>query len=438
MGLLLLLMILLAGCRPQAVPTASVSGTAVLVPQTGSTSTAPIEITAEPLKPAVSAADQEIQAGGIVVDAIVSPEQGWLVIYSQEGGGLGRVLGYAQVMPGATRNLTVKLKEYQALASGVIYAVLQRDAGETGVFEFPGPDTPAVFDGKTIWTQFRIAAGPVGAAQAASTESVTAAATEPAQPVSTENATAAATPSPLPLTETPTAAPASTTITTTEGTPSVIIADQAIRGGSVKADSVSIQSPSFLTIRNQNINGSYGTVIGWTAVTPGVSENVLVNIDVSRATKTLYAVIHSDTDPVGSFNYPGPDQAVKAQDQVVAQPFNVMDGLLGTNITIQSTGGDSPYLVDSQGMSIYSSLQDKPGVSSCTGECRMSWLPVLAMGRLLPGEGVTVKKFGIIVYRNGNRQVTYAGLPLYYYVGDQKPGDTLGQGVNEVWFLAAP
>jgi predicted lipoprotein with Yx(FWY)xxD motif len=68
----------------------------------------------------------------------------------------------------------------------------------------------------------------------------------------------------------------------------------------------------------------------------------------------------------------------------------------------------------------------------------MNWLPVLAMGRLLPGEGVTPKKFAIIVYKNENRQVTYGDMPLYYYVGDQKPGDTLGEGVDEQWHLARP
>jgi predicted lipoprotein with Yx(FWY)xxD motif len=462
--LLLFLVFSSAGCQPQAVPTAYEPGTDVFVPHTGSTtqattSVAALVMTAGPVQPSVAAADQEIQAGEILIGEVVSQEPGWLVIYNQEGGGLGRVLGYVQVMPGSTTNLAVKL-ENQELASGLIYAVLHRDAGEIGVFEFPGLDKPAVIDGNTIWTQFRISTASPSPPQVLSTGSPTAPGTEPAQPVSTENAAAAATesaqaattesptvaavgttvstPTPPTVTETPGSAPTPTVITTTNSAPSVIIVDQVIRGGSVSAASVSMPAPGFLTIRNQNLNGSYGAVIGWTAVNPGLSEDVLVNIDVSRGTNTLYAVLHTDTDPIGVYNFPGPDQPLKAEDVVVAQPFKVIEGLLGTNITIKSNGGDPPYLVDSLGMSIYSSSQDRIGVSKCSGECRKSWLPVLAMGRLLPGEGVTIQKFGILVYRNGNRQVTYAGMPLYYYVGDQKPGDTLGEGVDEAWYLAAP
>jgi hypothetical protein len=28
-------------------------------------------------------------------------------------------------------------------------------------------------------------------------------------------------------------------------------------------------------------------------------------------------------------------------------------------------------------------------------------------------------------------------MPLYYWVGDAQPGDTNGQGVNEVWYVVS-
>jgi predicted lipoprotein with Yx(FWY)xxD motif len=34
--------------------------------------------------------------------------------------------------------------------------------------------------------------------------------------------------------------------------------------------------------------------------------------------------------------------------------------------------------------------------------------------------------------------VTYNKMPLYYWVGDAKPGDTMGQGVGGVWYVISP
>ena len=39
---------------------------------------------------------------------------------------------------------------------------------------------------------------------------------------------------------------------------------------------------------------------------------------------------------------------------------------------------------------------------------------------------------------DGGKQVAYNGRPLYFFAGDTAPGDTKGQGLNDVWFVAAP
>jgi predicted lipoprotein with Yx(FWY)xxD motif len=39
---------------------------------------------------------------------------------------------------------------------------------------------------------------------------------------------------------------------------------------------------------------------------------------------------------------------------------------------------------------------------------------------------------------DGAEQVTYNGWPLYYFANDAAPGDTNGQGVNDVWYVIAP
>ena len=35
----------------------------------------------------------------------------------------------------------------------------------------------------------------------------------------------------------------------------------------------------------------------------------------------------------------------------------------------------------------------------------------------------------------GKKQVTIDGVPLYYFSGDTKAGDTNGQGVGGIWFV---
>lgn len=36
---------------------------------------------------------------------------------------------------------------------------------------------------------------------------------------------------------------------------------------------------------------------------------------------------------------------------------------------------------------------------------------------------------------NGGKQVTFNGYPLYYFAADEKPGDTNGQDLGDVWYL---
>src|SRR2546423_1604482 len=48
---------------------------------------------------------------------------------------------------------------------------------------------------------------------------------------------------------------------------------------------------------------------------------------------------------------------------------------------------------------------------------------------------------GTIDRPDGTKQVTYGGHPLYYFAGDEKPGTTEGQGIDDfgaLWWLVAP
>jgi predicted lipoprotein with Yx(FWY)xxD motif len=106
-------------------------------------------------------------------------------------------------------------------------------------------------------------------------------------------------------------------------------------------------------------------------------------------------------------------------------------------------GGSSRYgkvLYDGRGFVLYAFTRDH-GRSRCYGACAKAWPPYLARKRLLVGAGLERALLGTVKRRNGRRQVTYAGHPLYYYVGDTRPRQILCQDVFEYggrWLILRP
>lgn len=98
-------------------------------------------------------------------------------------------------------------------------------------------------------------------------------------------------------------------------------------------------------------------------------------------------------------------------------------------------------LFDGRGYVLYAFTRDRQRQSSCRGACAAAWPPYLARGILNVGRGLDRSLLGTTRRADGKRQVTYAGRPLYYYVGDQKPGQILCQNVDEfggLWLVVRP
>ncbi|MET4096108.1 hypothetical protein [Arthrobacter sp. UYCu712] len=96
-------------------------------------------------------------------------------------------------------------------------------------------------------------------------------------------------------------------------------------------------------------------------------------------------------------------------------------------------------VVDGKGMSVYYFTKDTKdsGTSACTGGCLTAWPPVTTTSDAPAVEGVT-GTLGTITTPDGKKQVTINSMPIYYFAKDLAAGDILGQGVNSVWYLAAP
>lgn len=96
-------------------------------------------------------------------------------------------------------------------------------------------------------------------------------------------------------------------------------------------------------------------------------------------------------------------------------------------------------LVNSGGMTLYRFDSDEQGSSqsACTGGCVDAWPPLTVEDEPSVGDGVTAT-LSTFERDDGTTQVAADGWPLYYFASDESPGDTKGQGVNEVWWVVAP
>jgi len=90
-------------------------------------------------------------------------------------------------------------------------------------------------------------------------------------------------------------------------------------------------------------------------------------------------------------------------------------------------------LVNAKGMTLYTFDRDTAGKSSCNGQCATNWPPLAAdAGATSSGD------WSIVTRDDGSKQWAYKGKPLYNWSKDTNPGDTTGDGVNQVWHIAAP
>jgi len=88
-----------------------------------------------------------------------------------------------------------------------------------------------------------------------------------------------------------------------------------------------------------------------------------------------------------------------------------------------------PVLTGPNGMTLYTHAGDTATSSTCTGSCATAWPPLTTTGQTTLGTGVT-GQLGTVTRDDGTTQVTYNGLPVYYWQGDTKAGDVTGDGVE--------
>jgi predicted lipoprotein with Yx(FWY)xxD motif len=99
------------------------------------------------------------------------------------------------------------------------------------------------------------------------------------------------------------------------------------------------------------------------------------------------------------------------------------------------------FLVGPNGRTLYLFEADKTKKSTCYAACATAWPPLLTSGKPKAAGKTKSSLLGTTKRKDGKKQVTYKGHPLYYFIKDKKAGDTKGQdvdGFGAQWYVVAP
>lgn len=116
----------------------------------------------------------------------------------------------------------------------------------------------------------------------------------------------------------------------------------------------------------------------------------------------------------------------------------------GYAVHVQTVSGVGRVLVNGYDLTLYVFAPDAvQGQSTCYRTCATQWPPlILPAGVTAPvASGVTSTLLGTSRRADGTLQVTFAGWPLYRFLGDTAPGEATGQALDSdggLWYVLGP
>jgi hypothetical protein len=334
-------------------------------------------VTATPIPITIEVDDQILgEDGQLTISRIESSDAGWVVIYNEDSGNAGEVLGFVHVPGGVSEDIDVSIDPYRATAK--LLAIHHQDEGQANTFEFPGPDTPSRSEGEVASSEFSVElkvfqpeitvrevdVGEDGLVVipeviVASPSWIKLHEDEDGQPgrmlayaplktgvnvsVTMTIDWRTATPTlhaslyaddgdPGKLEDVTVDRPvviddAAVTVSfDAVYPPDIFVLDQPVLEDEVVIERVISYGSNWLVIYNQNEENALGNVIGWTQLEPGVNSGVTLTVTESAVTPVLYAMIHQDEGEPGQFDFPGSDLAITYDGSIYPFPFRTDTG----------------------------------------------------------------------------------------------------------------
>jgi hypothetical protein len=206
--------------------------------------------------------DQPVVNGTITIERVISNGDGWAVIYNDEGGQPGRIIGSAFLEDGLNTLVSVPLVE-NALTTN-LFIWLHGDTGVSGQFEYPIADDVVRVDGRV--------------------------------------------PTPFAL--------------NTRPTNYLIAADQPFDTGEITVTTVVMNAPGWVVIHN-DANGELGEIIGQVWVPAGISRELVVPFDLDGLTTTLHVALYNDLGQAEVFD--ADDTPWRVSGRVISVPIFLTD-----------------------------------------------------------------------------------------------------------------
>lgn len=198
-------------------------------------------------------------------------------------------------------------------------------------------------------------------------------------------------------------------------------------------DSATGQCVASANLKPGNSTGSNcytGTVSSASSVaTSSSSSKTSSNVSSSTLTSssTSSSSLKSSSSSVAtSSSLPSTSSSSKSSSSIAGNTVNVINSG-GVNYVV-ATGAKA-------GFSLYTFNNDNAGPSTCYGSCATNWpaYTIANAADLKAPAGVTL---GTTIRTDGAIQVTLNNEPLYFYAGDLVVGETRGNGLGGIWFLA--
>jgi len=106
----------------------------------------------------------------------------------------------------------------------------------------------------------------------------------------------------------------------------------------------------------------------------------------------------------------------------------------GPVVDLAQVGNLGEVMVGANGHTLYAFTDDPEGQTTCFDACAKAWPPLTVPADFTISDELQASGAKTIQRPDGSLQLVMGKWALYYYAGDNAPGDANGQGLNGKWF----